>query len=50
MVLGYIGFGPDGTGSTLGTGDAFLHEASTDTTVTVRNNQNQAFYLRLVLF
>ncbi|MEM8605721.1 MAG: hypothetical protein AAGF92_01350 [Myxococcota bacterium] len=50
VVLGYIGFEADGIGSTLGTGDVLLHDASTDTAVTIRNNQNQTFYLRLVLF
>lgn len=49
-VQPYVSFEPDGTASTLASGNEFLHLASTETTVTIRNGQNQLFWLRLVLY
>ena len=50
IVLGYIAFTPDGVGATLASGNEFLELARTETTVTLRNGQNQEFWLRLALF
>lgn len=49
IVLGYISFSADGTGSTPASGDPFLIQDATDTTVTITSAQNQDFFLRLVL-
>jgi len=48
-VFGYLSFDPDGSFSTLGSGNSFVIEERSDSTVTIRNAQNQLFYLRLVL-
>ena len=48
-VLGYISFDPDGSFSTLGSGNGFVVQEVGDSSVTVRNSQNQLFYLRLAL-
>jgi len=49
LVVGYTSFEPDGRFSTLGSGNSFVVQEASDSTVTVRNTQNQFFYLRLVL-
>ena len=49
LVVGYTSFDPDGSFSTLGSGNSFVIEEANDSTVTLRNAQNQLFYLRLVL-
>ena len=49
LVVGYTSFEQDGRFSTVGSGNSFVVEASGDSTVTIRNAQNQLFYLRLVL-
>jgi len=48
-VDGYTSFDKDGRFSTPGSGNSFVVEAAGDSTVTIRNAQNQLFYLRLVL-
>ncbi len=48
-VIAYISFNSDGTGSTIASGNAFLVDAADDSTITIRNGQNQDFWLRLVL-
>jgi hypothetical protein len=48
-VVGYTSFEPDGRFSTLGSGNSFVVEEASASTVTIRNAQNQFFYLRLVL-
>ena len=48
-VLGYTSFDANGTFSTLGSGNSFVVQEVTDSSVTVRNSQNQLFYLRLAL-
>lgn len=47
-VLIYISFSSDGASSTLASGDSGLIVGATSETVTVRNNTEQRFYLRLV--
>ncbi len=49
LVVGYTSFDQDGSFSTLGSGNSFVIEEANDSTVTLRNAQNQLFYLRLVL-
>ena len=49
QVLGYTSFEQDGRFSTLGSGNSFVIQEASDSTVTVRNAQNQFFYLRLTL-
>jgi hypothetical protein len=48
-VVGYTAFEQDGSFSTPGSGNSFVIEDASDSTVTIRNAQNQLFYLRLVL-
>ena len=48
-VIGLISFDRDGVFATPGSGNAFVIQEATDTEVTVRNAQNQLFFLRLVL-
>jgi hypothetical protein len=48
-VIGYTSFDADGTFSTVGSGNSFIVEEATDSEVTIRNAQNQLFWLRLVL-
>ncbi len=48
-VIAYIAFNSDGTGSTIASGNAFLLQAVDDSTITVKNDQEQDFWLRLVL-
>lgn len=48
-VLGYTSFDADGSFSTLGSGNSFVVEEVSDSSVTIRNAQNQFFYLRLAL-
>jgi len=49
FIIGYIAFGSDGTSATPGSGNAFLINGADASTVTIRNGQNQFFWLRLVL-
>jgi hypothetical protein len=49
LVVGYTSFERDGRFSTIGSGNSFVVEEASDSTVTIRNTQNQLFYLRLVL-
>jgi hypothetical protein len=49
LIVGYTSFEEDGRFSTPGSGNSFVVEEAGATTVTVRNAQNQFFYLRLVL-
>lgn len=49
IVLGYTSFERDGSFSTIGSGNSFVIDQVSDSTVTVRNAQNQLFYLKLVL-
>ncbi len=49
IVIGYIAFEPDGSFSTVASGDTFLIEEVTADSITVRNGTDQNFYLRLVL-
>ena len=49
VILGYIAFGSDGTSATIGSGNVFLINGADESTITIRNGQNQSFWLRLVL-
>jgi hypothetical protein len=49
LVVGYTSFDADGSFSTVGSGNSFVVEEANDSTVTLRNSQNQVFYLRLAL-
>ena len=49
VIIGYIAFSGDGRGATIASGDAFLINGANESTVTIRNGQNQSFSLRLVL-
>jgi len=49
LVVGYTSFDPDGSFSTVASGNSFVVQEASASTVTVRNAQNQLFYLRLVL-
>lgn len=49
LVVGYTSFEQDGRFSTVGSGNSFVVQEASASTVTVRNAQNQLFYLRLVL-
>lgn len=49
IVLGYLSFDQDGSFSTVGSGNSFIIEDADDQTITIRNTQNQVFFLRLVL-
>jgi len=49
QVLGYTSFDEDGSFSTPASGNSFVVEEVSDSTVTIRNAQNQLFYLRLTL-
>lgn len=49
FIIGYISFATDGIAATPGSGNAFLVNGADESTVTVRNGQNQFFWLRLVI-
>ncbi len=49
LVVGYISFDPDGTFATVASGNSFIVDEADTQTITIRNAQNQRFYLRLVL-
>ncbi len=49
LIVGYTSFEQDGRFATLGSGNSFVIEDANESTITVRNTQNQLFYLRLVL-
>ena len=48
-VIGYLAFESDGEFATVGSGNSFIVDEVSDSTVVIRNAQNQVFYLRLVL-
>ena len=48
-IIGYTAFEQDGSFSTVGSGNSFVLQEATASEVTIRNAQNQFFYLRLVL-
>lgn len=49
LVVGYIAFGSDGVGATVASGNVLLVNGADASTVTLKNDQNQDFSLRLVL-
>jgi hypothetical protein len=49
QIVGYTSFDPDGTFSTPASGNSFVVQAVSDSSVTIRNGQTQLFYLRLTL-
>ena len=49
LVVGYTSFDPDGGFATTASGNSFIVEEASTSTVTIRNDQNQLFYLKLVL-
>jgi hypothetical protein len=49
LVVGYTSFDQDGGFATVGSGNSFVIEEASASTVTIRNDQNQLFYLKLVL-
>jgi hypothetical protein len=49
LVVGYTSFEQDGRFSTIGSGNSFVVEETSDSTVTISNALNQIFYLGLVL-
>lgn len=49
QVLGYTSFDQNGSFSTPASGNSFVVEEVSDSSVTIRNSQNQLFYLRLTL-
>jgi hypothetical protein len=49
LVVGYTSFDQDGSFSTVGSGNSFVVQEANASTVTIRNGQNQLFFLRLVL-
>ncbi|MGB5374818.1 MAG: hypothetical protein WBM75_06935 [Polyangiales bacterium] len=49
QIVGYTSFDQDGSFSTPASGNSFVVQEVSDSTVTIRNAQNQLFYLRLTL-
>lgn len=49
VAIGYTSFNADGEFSTVASGNSFVVQSASDSTITIRNAQNQLFYLRLVL-
>lgn len=49
LIDGLIAFDEDGVNSTPPSGNVFLVRAADENTVTIRNGQNQTFFLRLNL-
>jgi hypothetical protein len=49
IVLPYISFSPVGCGSTLAGGDVLIVDFVDSSTIQVRNNTQESFYLRVVL-
>jgi len=49
LAVGYTSFNNNGEFSTVASGNSFVVQEASDETITVRNAQNQFFYLRLVL-
>ncbi len=49
QILGYTSFDQDGSFSTPASGNSFVVEEVSESTVTIRNAQSQFFYLRLTL-
>lgn len=50
VQLTCIAFGPDGQGATLASGNAVLEISIDESVVTLKNDQNQDFFARIVLF
>jgi hypothetical protein len=48
VIIGYTAFDADGEFATVGSGNSFIVQGATESTFTIRNAQNQLFYLRLV--
>jgi len=48
-IIGYTSFDSDGTFSTAASGNSFIIQEASASTVTIRNAQNQDFFLRLTL-
>jgi hypothetical protein len=48
-IIGFTSFAPEGTFSTVGSGNSFVIDGVTDSEIIIRNTQNQIFWLRLVL-
>ncbi len=48
-IIGYTAFEQNGEFSTIGSGNSFVIQEATASEITIRNTQNQRFYLRLVL-
>jgi hypothetical protein len=49
LVVGYTSFDPNGEYATVASGNSFVVQTASDSTITIRNTQDQLFYLRLVL-
>jgi hypothetical protein len=49
VIIGYLSFDTDGEFSTIGSGNSFVVQAASDSTIIIRNTQNQLFYLRLAV-
>jgi len=49
VVIGYTSFDANGEFSTVASGNSFVVQTANDSTITIRNAQDQLFYLRLVL-
>jgi hypothetical protein len=47
--LAFSSTNADGEFSTVASGNSFVVQSASDSTITVRNAQNELFYLRLVL-
>lgn len=47
IIVGYTSFDADGGFATIGSGNSFVVQDASDSTITIRNAQNQLFYLRL---
>jgi len=48
-AIGWTAFNADGYFSTPASGNSFVVDGASDSTIIIRNAQNQLFYLRLVL-
>lgn len=49
LPVGYTSFDADGEFSTPASGNSFVIQSASESTITIRNAQNQLFYLKLVL-
>lgn len=50
IVIGYIAFEADGLGATVASGNSLVEAGREETSITIKNTQNQDFFLQLVLF